>query len=85
VRLRRHDPPRRGALRGGAGRGHPGPERPGHRAADMLIIGGTSLVVLPCGRPDQYYRGHRRCSSSGTPRPWTAAPTWCSREPGQGV
>ena len=49
--------------------------------ADMLIIGGTSLVVYPAAGLVRYYRG-KNWSSSISRRPiWTARQTWSSTMP----
>ena len=46
------------------------------RQADLLIIGGTSLVVYPAAGLVNYYRGTGWCSSISPPRPMTGRPTW---------
>ena len=46
------------------------------RQADLLIIGGTSLVVYPAAGLVNYYRGTGWCSSINPPPPMTGRPTW---------
>lgn len=42
--------------------------------ADMLIIGGTSLVVYPAAGLVHYYGGHKLSSSTNRQRIWTSRP-----------
>lgn len=49
--------------------------------ADVLIIGGTSLVVYPAAGLVRYYRETSWWSSIGTPRGWTAPPGSASAPP----
>ena len=67
--LRRHHQAGRGALRGKSGREHPVPAVHHLRQADMLIVGGTSLVVYPAAGLLNYYRGHRLVLVNKTPTP----------------
>lgn len=49
--------------------------------ADMLIIGGTSLVVYPAAGLVRYYRGKNWYSSISRRPTWTAQPTSSSTMP----